>query len=311
MKLEYKVWWFDDQPHNMTGTEDSLKTRLLRLGFKLHVKWIPKIGDLGSKLSELEKTGRPDLILMDWQLGGGNDGSIVAKAVRGRFRYSEIVFYSAESPRKLRELIFNQDIDGVYCLHRNNLGAEIMGVVDTTLKKVLDLNHMRGVVMAYVSDLDKKMLDCINRCHCILDDEGKKLLVGIIKDYVRSINESELNKIENIPTENEFAELIKLFSFGTTARFSTLKKIIHDERDLLSHLIDKFKKYDVEVVKPRNDLAHVCEKEEKGKIVLECCGEVYDESRLLQLRKELLAHLDNLDDITNSLETGSLTAKIG
>ncbi len=310
MKLEYKVWWFEDQPQNVIGTEESLKTRLLRLGFKLNVKWIPKIGDLGSKLTELEKSGSPDLILMDWQLGDGNDGAVVAKALRGRFRYSEMVFYSAETTRKLRQLIFDQDIDGVYCIRRDNLGAEIMGIVMTTLKKVLDVNHMRGIAMAYVSDLDSKMVDCIKECHSILDDEGKQLLVNKIKVNVRSINEAELEKIAKLPKENEFEALVNLFSFGTTARYKTLKKIIHDEKAILTHLIEKLGRYDTEIIKPRNDLAHVCEKHEKGKVILQCKGAEYDEARLSQLRQEILAHLDNLEDILKSLKAGSLTPRI-
>lgn len=247
---------------------------------------------------------------MDWHLNDKQDGAVIAKAIRRRFQYTEIVFYSAATTKELRNAIFDQDIDGVYCANRDTLIADTIGVIDTTIKKAVDLNHMRGITMAYVSELDSKMIECIRECHNLLDEKGKAHLVKTIKGYILSINKSEIKKVETKLTENAFEELLDFFSFSTSIRFRTLNKLIKDGNADHMHLIDKMLKYCDEVIRPRNELAHVCEQLLDGRVVLQCNGVEYDEGRLMQLRQELLAHSDNFQDILNSLGAGRLTPRI-
>ena len=310
MKLEYKVWWFDDQPQHIRSAVDGINDRLARKGFKLQVKPIDRVGDVGSLLCELELLDKPDLIMMDWHLNDKQNGAVIAKAIRRRFQYTEIVFYSAATTKELRKAIFDQDIDGVYCANRDTLIADSIGVIDTTIKKAVDLNHMRGITMAYVSELDNKMLDSIRECHSLLDEKGKALLVKTMKGYILSINKAEIKKVETKLTENAFEELLGFFSFSTSVRFRTLNKLIKDDNPEHNHLLEKMLNYCDEVIKPRNELAHVCEQLIGDKVVLQCDGAEYDEGRLMQLRQELLAHSDNFDDILNSLKAGRLTPRI-
>ena len=38
-------------------------------------------------------------------------------------------------------------IEGIYCAERENLPDEVIGVFESLIKKVLDLDHTRGIVM--------------------------------------------------------------------------------------------------------------------------------------------------------------------
>ncbi len=62
----------------------------------------------------------------------------------GTFQHTDIVFYSSEPPKTLRELIFKKDIDGVFCANRDHLSDRANGIIQGQLRRILDLNHMRA-----------------------------------------------------------------------------------------------------------------------------------------------------------------------
>lgn len=136
MKLEFKILWFDDQPKELTSQKGMLTRHLMKEGFKLNIKEVTQIKDIKSLLPSLQNESNPDLILMDWNMGNGTqgaglDGADVAKKIRSKFKYQEIVFYSAAPPETLRKAVFDKKIDGVFCINRNNLAAETKNVIDT------------------------------------------------------------------------------------------------------------------------------------------------------------------------------------
>ncbi len=70
-----------------------------------------------------------DLVLMDYRLGGDYDGAALAHRIRTRFQNTGIIFYSAEPPDTLRQVLFDNKIDGAYPCRREYLTERTVGIV--------------------------------------------------------------------------------------------------------------------------------------------------------------------------------------
>ncbi|ATM77389.1 hypothetical protein CRN79_16750 [Serratia fonticola] len=309
MKLEYKILWFDDQPHNVDSTEDGLKTRLARMGFKLEVQWVDKIGDIGSLISRLRSNIDFDLILVDWDLGPNSiDGAQLAKHLRKNFK-TDIIFYSSEAPKKLRKLIFDNDVDGVFCIRRENLVAETLAIINYSIKKIIDLNHMRGIVMSAVSDFDKIIEKSLNARYQQLSDVEKYSFIKQIIEKMTSVCDANKKQIENLShKECCIDELLAHRAFSSSLKQQILVRILEKKKDdeTISFLFELLQKYNEQVIKPRNQLAHAIPALQNGRKVLLIDDKEYTDIEFCNLRVNLLSHEDNLTDILQAIMAGVL-----
>ncbi|TAI97898.1 response regulator [Pectobacterium versatile] len=308
MKLEYKILWFEDQPHNVAGPADGIKDRLYRAGFKLTIEWVKTIGDVNSFIGQLRKKNDFDLILMDWNLGTSiPNGASLAKRVRNN-AHTEIVFYSSAAPNELREAIYKEEIDGVYCTRRDNLISETMAVINTTIKKVLDLNHMRGIVMAVVSDFDNLIDECLHIRYSQQCPQGQENTAIRIKEKIIQLCKSNLEEIEKIDTTSDVNALLKNRVFSSMIKYQTLKALLSEkiEDRTINNLMSTFTKYEEQVIRPRNILAHAVAVEESGKIYFKNKDISLGEEEFRILRQNLLSHSDALNDIKQAILSGLL-----
>jgi DNA-binding NarL/FixJ family response regulator len=305
MKLDYKILWFDDQRDSIKNMIEGISTRIGRLGFTLSVEVHSEIKDSGSFLGQLQRRGDIDLVLMDWNMGSNADnGAILAKKIRNKI-YTEIVFYSSAPPSELRKAIYDQDIDGVYCIRRETLVSEVVHVIRTTIKKVLDLNHIRGLVMGAVSEFDAQMEQIIS---LLADRLGERndCLGSYIRKAILSANQTSSNEIEELRRSPELANLIEHRAYTAHLKYKTLCAVLDRKSNdrAVVDLHDRLKKYQKEVIEPRNALAHAKADDTNGKVTFKGRDLEFDEERLLRLRLDLLAQGDNLCDIRKAIEAG-------
>ena len=299
MKLEYTILWFDDQPDNLRDTAQGIKDRIAREGFELCIKWVPEVGDSAQEIAQLQEEGDFDLILMDLNLGEGkDDGAKLAKRVRAVFRYTEILFYSAASPKDLRTAIFEQGIDGVYCVHRNGLDLEVMGVFDTTIQKALDLNGMRGLVMAEVSNLDHAIDKCLRTLYYRVPKERKDQLVAEIVKQIKVLAERNMTQAQDLAGQS-FDKLIRHRAFSSSLKHQVLQNEISEfgEEIAAVRLIEKLSLYHKEVIEHRNTLAHEQPVMKKGTLVFPDRNLAFTKTQMSTLRRDLIAHQTNLADL--------------
>lgn len=304
MKLDYKILWFDDQPDSAKSMEEGISTRLSRLGFQLSVDWNREVKDVGSFLAQLQKRTDIDLILMDWNMGSNVDnGAVLAKKLRSK-TYTEIVFYSSASPAELRKAIYDQDIDGVYCVRRDTLVIEAMNVIRTTIKKILDLNHMRGLVMGTVSEYDAQIEEIMATACARIKDNS--FLVSHIKQSIISSNESSSKQIQKLDGQTDVRTLLEHRAYTSFLKYKTLCALLSKKSEdrAIVDILDKLKAYHQEIIEPRNALAHAKAIEEAGKITFKGRDMSFDDDSLLVLRRNMLAHGDNLSDIKGVIEAG-------
>lgn len=155
MDMTYRILWFDDQPKLVEGYKNNIETRLSTIGLTLQVKLISNFSEKTIRpiISSLSKHCPYDLIMVDYDLGEGHGGETLLRKLRFA-SYGEMVFYSSNPPNSLREKLMEQNVDGVYCMHRQEIGSSVTSIVQSALKKILHPNYMRGLVVGSVSELD-------------------------------------------------------------------------------------------------------------------------------------------------------------
>ncbi len=303
MQLDYKILWFDDQHQAITPFVQRVQNMIARLGFEPKVDLRIITADVVEPLANLPNQAEIDLVLMDWKLGGLHDGADLARKLRVTFRDTDFIFYSSESPATLRRLIFEKNIDGVFCVSREHLSDRVNGIIQGQLRRVLDLNHMRGLVMAATSDLDLGMIDCLELVQ-------KVLYVGDAAEYAIEIAtriskalRSKADDIDKLGKKGKLAKLLREPSFGPALRLQLLQEEIAKFADKLTelHVVEGLDRYHEEVITPRNDFAHRKAELKDGKLHLEGRDQPLDHNTMKALRLRLLAHADNLKGLLTTL----------
>lgn len=298
MKLDFNVLWFDDQKSYVTAAEDTLRDYLDERGFTLKISW--QSGDTNlEKLLETQAFNNFDLILVDYQMGEkSKHGDELAGIIRESF-YTDIIFYSGEDKQKLKELIAKKPVDGVYCANRKNLADAIVKVVETTIRIFQHPNALRGMVMAETADFD----DIITNCLLIYIS---KLPPKEITNYLTEIHQwVERKSLENIKQfgnkiDKNPTDFLSHRAFQSTHKLNHLIKSIENVESIKPY-IEELKAYKTEVVDPRNELAHVKLDEKNGALTLVGSNFKFTPETLIDLRKKLLKHGKNFENIIAKL----------
>jgi len=303
MHLEYRILWFEDQIENIRPYQFNISNAISRLGFNPKIETREVIAGAKDPLVDLPSSRDIDLVIMDFKLGGGYDGASLAKRLKVTYRDTDMVFYSSESPRDLRRLIFEQDIDGVFCFHRTTLSDRTIGLVQSQLRKMLDLNHMRGIVMAATSDLDQAMIECLERIQPLINSDDKGEFIRGIGAKVSGSLRSKADQIDRLVEKGRLDKLLREPSFGAALRLSILQDEIAKISDRISevHLVERLALYRDEVIGPRNDFAHRRAILENNQLVLEGRDQPFTQDSMITLRLKLLSHFDNLSGLISLL----------
>jgi len=304
VKLEYHVLWFDDQEQAIRPFVDRVQSIITRLGFEPKIDLRIITADIENPLASIPSVQDVDLVLMDWKLGGTHDGAVIARRLRQSYRDTDIVFYSSESSAKLRQLIFEQGIDGVFCANRTGLSDRAGGIVNAQLRRVLDLNHMRGIVMAATSDLDLAMIDILHVLQRILHpgDGAAGFAANIAERVSRSLSK-KADEVAGFGRKGRLDKLLREPAFGSSLRLEILLEEMAKLADRIGepHLVERLGQYKDDVIGPRNDFAHRKAQIVNGKLVLEGREAPLDQEAMKALRLRLLDHSDNLRSLFSLL----------
>jgi hypothetical protein len=259
MRLDFNVLWIDDQPANMSGYKDNLAIKTRREGFKLNVVQEVSFENARQYLANDIFLDNIDLVLVDYDLGAGTKGDDAVQEIRRAVPYKDIVFYSAIPTANLKQMVLDKGIEGVFCAHREELGDKLGGVFEALVKKVLDVDHCRGIVMGVTSDIDQIVLDCL-----------LQLLPNLNSEQDKTATDYALKKLDvRLARFNE--ERAKLAADGVSNVLPTAHEAIPsaDRLGLLKKVLGLYYenahvelrqavgKYNSEVPQQRNELGHV------------------------------------------------------
>ncbi|MNB74631.1 transcriptional regulator NarL [compost metagenome] len=327
MRLKYRILWFEDNDSWFKTTSRNLNDFLEDHGFELQAfKYSNNYEGIKNILSKNDY----DLILMDLKLDGvyGND---IIEEIRNEDIYTEIIFYSQSDVQEIRSTISEKGIDGLYCTSRNTDEFEdkVTKIIRNTIKKVQDVNNMRGLVIAETIDLENKIKNMLKlyfktQPGMILDQPRSNLYKKICEKKTEHFKEEQ--KLFYEITEGDMESLIDKGILTSANLYHSLQSMVNDDlkgvnakiqasltseertsweyrRQEISLLKEQLKTYDIEIIRLRNTLAHVDEKiNEEGVPYLESLNKngtsiIFDNEKYVEIRKILRKHMDNLSNI--------------
>ncbi len=298
MRIRYKIFWVEDDDSWFETRSELFRDTLSEWGFELDCERGKSPKDVEAFI---QKNGLQDfdILLVDLQLDNntGDGGNDVIKLIRNNEIYTDIIFYSSAYDR-IQELIKTELLEGVYISDRKNLETKFEKVAKTTIRKIQDVNTIRGLLMAETCDLDDLMLEIILKA--LKNDKDSVLEKYAIKKMKRTISDNQ-KRLES--GKNTIIEKIKNVHIFTPFH----KALVINKICSLNNLnIDKFfDNYFHNVIKTRNIFAHVKEENRGGKSVLvsNISGkeEIFDEERCIDIRKKLIEYRSILEDISSRI----------
>jgi hypothetical protein len=291
MRIDFNVLWVDDQPDRINAQIRAIERQMEAEGFNFNPTLCESPDELDGKIADEIFNDEIDLVLVDWDLGAKVQGQDVIEAIRERVPYKDVVFYSAQTPvSTLRQLAYEKGIEGVYCASREELVAEVFGVFESLVKKVLDLDHARGIVMGSTSDIDHMVNECLSAMHQLLDEPGRQGMLdealGRITERIAELTQ-KVDELKNAPTMAALFEAHMIFTANDRLRILSrllkkqFKKHVATRQSVVSY-IEK-------VVPGRNDLGHlVLVPKGKPTGVVSTAGKEVSITEIRELRKMIL-----------------------
>ncbi len=305
MRLDFNVLWVDDQPDRIAAQIEPITKRMQEEGFLFNPKLCRSVAEVKAAIKDNVFTDEIDLILVDWDLGGQVVGQDAIAEIRASVPYKDVVFYSAQTaPEELRKLAFSKGLEGVYCANREHLVDEVMGVFDSLVKKVLDLDHTRGIVMGATSDIDHIVNECLIVIHEKSDAAGKDGLLKEAQGYVekRVKDVAKMAKdLEKATTVTELFEAHMILTANDRLRMlgGALKGgVFAAHKEYRQKVVD----YQQDVVPDRNRLGHmVLVPEGKPQAVIDSKGQQVTVEGTRELRRLILGLRSDFRSLLDAL----------
>ncbi|MFZ5746190.1 MAG: hypothetical protein ACOY45_00875 [Pseudomonadota bacterium] len=294
MRLTFKVLWFENQPGEVTPAIRALRQRLEQHGFEL----ILDMQEDDSRVDELsaqhELHHDTDLVVVDFDLGEGSaKGDTVARRIRNRFSFTDIIFYSGSKPDELRQKVKDQGIDGVYCLPRGDLRSQLLERVDDVVKRTSRLEAMRGLAVVTAGRGDEHLRNILRGIHASLDDNGKAELLGHIDGEVRATAERNQKRYDGL---GNLEDRLSDFACTSMALLKAAKEFV-GRRDDLKAEREILGKYQPDVIEVRNNFGHIVEEiRDDGWAIVCKKGEIKKED-FPTFRKNFSMQLKNLSSL--------------
>ena len=301
MRIDFNILWVENQPEYVQAQRTAIDRKMRDEGFRLQVEFPRSVDEAKAYLSSDIYGDHIDMVLMDYDLGIGTRGDEGLVEVRSALPYKDLVFYSANAA-DLTRLVAQKEVEGVFCSTRNDLPSEVFGLFEKQIKKIVDIDHARGIVMGSSSDIDGLVFDSLG-AHFRnedgkLSDTAKRIIADQLKD-IRKTFEKLAEKVEAAGTVEDLYDLHLVYT--STHRHKLLRKLFEatKERDAICQAMSS---YAANTVPKRNDLAHIqVKKEGFSRKLYNRKGDELTTESVRQLRLELLQHQEALEKLFEEL----------
>ncbi|MDC0657412.1 response regulator [Leisingera sp. SS27] len=298
MRLEFNVLWVEDQQDQVIAQKERISTLLRKEGFRFQVQFANSVEQASSFLSDDVYGDHIDLVLMDYDLGTGKRGDEGLEIVRQEFPYKDIVFYSGQRTADLAQMVSDKHVQGVFVCHRPELPDTVHGVFENLVRKVLDIDHARGIVMGATSDIDNVIVGLLQKR---FDDSHGEEQAALLSEIPKRLDQKKKAFGENLETilqaqhPNDLLSHHSVFTSDDRLRLlGKLLKITGKDTEKLKSFTD----YRENVVPKRNDLAHVTVKVEGfSRKLIDRKGIEFTSEQMNALRLKLLEFQEKLSEL--------------
>lgn len=307
MKLKYRILWIENEQDWVESIEDQIQEYLEDLEF-IYERTL-----IGKEEKNIDYNNY-DLILMDLNLADQPNGAELISKIRNLGVYTDVVFYSARID-ELKAKGKEKDLEGVYYSGRTpetSFVNKVKAVIDSTIKKVQDLNNLRGLVMAEVSELDSRMTSLIEKYFI---EKGNETKTATFKkhlvDDIEKATKKKLSKSEQCDKlcKHKWSgltinEIVKDRDFEASRKARAVRLIIEGEKYSYKAKNGNFyEDYRIDMLNMRNQLAHCVSIIKDGKEILKTNDEdiEFDDAKFKSIRELIKAYNALFDDIEANL----------
>lgn len=317
MKLKYKILWIEDELDSIERPKSQIQKYLEDdYGYECKDEDIViKDYDEFEEEYVYEEHGRKrvndsikdfDLLLVDFNLGEEEQtGDKLIEVIREGI-YSEILFYSSEL-ESINEKLNNHFIDGVFTSDREHLEDKIKKLIRVTIKKVQDVNNLRGLIMAEVAELERIKERIIIKASPKISEKN---IEKYVLKKIKSSGTSTKNKAEKLLSDIDTVLFEDLFN---DTGFIDLDKKLHATGEILeklgittpiskNELIEPYKK-DIRDI--RNKFAHVeeCDGIDEYGVACKVIKDIpFTEKNCINIRKQIKKYKEILKQIEQNLD---------
>lgn len=291
MRLDFNVLWVDDQPDRVAAQRKRIAKEMANEGFEFKPSLCKSVDEARESVHANIFADQIDLILIDWDLGGNQQGQDAIAAIREVIPYKDVVFYSGQPADALRKLAFEAGVEGIYCANREGLVQDVLGVFESLVRKILDLDHTRGIVMGATSDIDFMVNECLVAIDAQSDDDSRRALLVQAMEYIDAKIRELTELAERMRMARKLPELFEAhLVFTAYDRLGVLARALNSQafqahKDYRKSVTS----YQQNVVPKRNALGHLARELRDGIYVLvDSKGKVYTLETTRELRKLIL-----------------------
>lgn len=297
MKIKYKVLWVEDHFKSVQFAIDGIEDRLEDYGFKFEVDKKTSLNedDLGKLSDKLSQYNPYDMIVFDYDLGEQTrKGNEIARELRKSI-FTDMIFYSGKAPRELRKTLFDSQVEGVFTVSRPDFVDEAWPIIEDQIKRICDINNMRGVILDEMSKIDLRMRGLYNDKYVGLLDEEKERQVKKIREKLEERQKSSRDQLEQVNSETLPEMIIDPQKTEFNIVRMRLKKFYNDD-ELLGEQGKLIKNQLL-----RNQFAHnmAIYDEEKGTVSLNGIDKVYNFNNFKDIRNELIDLLNQIEQLVH------------
>lgn len=299
MRLKFSVLWFDDNEVYLDSVDlDGLKGDVLSWGFDPEITMV-KTPDEFARHMPFEKF---DLIVVDRNLENYPDGQEFIAELRNNAVYTEVIFYTAGNASELWNAIRDRQLEGVFVSNRNDILSKITRIGYQSIRKVLDLENMRGIVMAEVGELDHLLDEIITiGMSSLTTDQQLPIFTRFHSEFINQYQ--QLNKrLDTFLKNPEVAEMLNLCD--SDKRWQNFNRLWKKHEKLKNR--ERIGEFNKDVLYYRNFLAHgKPEYHEDGSVLFRHQGKefLFNADEGVKLRQTILRYKDTFTEIRTILQT--------
>lgn len=302
MRLDFNVLWVENQQDLVQSQQEKLERQVRNEGFRLQVKFVSSVDEAVQCLSDDIYSDHVDLILMDYDLGPGKKGDDGLVEVRTRIPYRDVIFYSSQA-NDLLQIVLRRGVHGIYCSTREELPDTSIGVFEALVKKVVDIDHSRGIVMGTTSDIDHFVMDALADAFDKSTPEVRGNALARVKDDIEKIRVKFEKSLAVIAAAQHPSDLFEEHAVYTSVdRLHLLRRILKENPELQvddAALVG----YAQNAMPKRNILAHVrVEVDGFTRRLVDRKGVEHTSDHMKKLRLELLQHHENFEALSKKLK---------
>ena len=307
MKTSFNIAWVDD---NFNDPAMDLASQLSRKierknSFSLVTKDVyaeVTKGDFNALLSNLAATidlsNSIDLILIDYELGNNTTGEKIANKFRAKLPSVDILFYSGkQGAEDLRQLIANENVDGVYCVGRRNLAEGTYSVIENIINRSHKISTLRGLILNSVCEMDHMIREILCKYSAASEAQMNEIKNKAVQ-LIRPQSQAQRTILENTPIE----DLLNHKNMMSGRLFGILEQIKNSlglsvlQRNLLSS-------YRSKILELRTTAAHAKEAtcQTTGQSMLKFNNIEYKRHDIDDICKTIVSHENNIQSILEGM----------